>query len=187
MFSLIGVTIINCNITLSNQKQWMIYQVNEQTGGDQMKLTYNDPSTTTSEIVIQPKTFSYGLYRFVYTVKKDCLYSEVDTFVRIQPSGLMISTLNQMVGSYGGKIEITRGSRQSIKFNPFLNTYDLDSLATIRSLTFKYACQVVDSNIEQGYPLMPNSSSQIIYLDQFKYDSSLDRSLLQCFNSTGNF
>ena len=111
----------------------------------------------------------------------------MDTFVRIQPSGLMISTLNQIVGSYGGLIEITRGSRQPIKFNPFLNTYDTDSLATIRSLTFKYACQVVDSNIEQGYPLMPNNYSQIIYLDQFKYDSSLDQSILQCFNSTGNF
>jgi hypothetical protein len=183
-FSLIGTTIILCNITLSNQKKWLIYSVNEQTGQDLSQFVYNDQSTSTSTLIVQPNTLPYGIYRIVYTVRKDCLYNEIDTFIKIQPSGLMLSTLSQRQGMYGGLIEITRGSSQEIKFNPFLNTIDLDSVAVITSLTFKYMCQVIDSNIERGYPINP-STNQVINLDEFKYNTAINQSLLECFNSTG--
>jgi len=182
MFSLTGSVIVNCNITLSITKKWLIYHVNEFTGQYTTRFIYKDPSIYTSVIVVQPNTLPYGLYRFVFTATKDCLYSEIDTFVRIQPSGLMLSTLSQMTGMYGQLIGITRGTSQIIKFNPFLHTLDLDNLAVITSLTFKYACQVIDSNIEQGYPTLSN---QIINLDDFVLNPSLNQSFLKCFNSTG--
>jgi len=184
LFSIVSRTKINCNVTLTNKKKWVIYTVNDQTGRDTSQFSYNDPSITTSRIVVKAKKLPYGLYRLVYTVGQDCLYSEIDTFVRVQPSGLMISTLWQKAGVYGGLIEITRSSNQKIRFSPFVNTYDLDSRAVISSLTFKYSCQVVDSNIPQGYPKDPQTNN-IIYLDEFKFNGTINKSLLQCFNTTG--
>ena len=84
---------------------------------------------------------------------------------------------------YGGTIEISRGQSQSIAFNPFLFTYDIDGISIITSLTFKYSCQVIDSNVPKGFPRMP-ITNQIIYLSDFKTNSSLI-SLMNCFNSTG--
>jgi hypothetical protein len=182
---LIGNVIINCNITLSHLKKWVIYKVNEKTGQISKKIKYTHPSISSSELIVNSKSLPYGLYRFDFTVKKDCLYSEIDTYVKIVPSGLMISSLSQMTGMYGELIQITRGEYQEIKFNPFLHTYDLDNLAVITSLTFKYACQLIDANIEQGYPKLVTQSNELIYLDDFKFNASIDQSILQCFNSTG--
>jgi hypothetical protein len=85
---------------------------------------------------------------------------------------------------YGGTIEITRGQNQTIQFNPYLFTYDIDNEAVITSLTFKYACQLIDANIPKGYPLQP-VTNKTIYLDDFKSNLSLSQ-LNSCFNSTGN-
>ena len=71
-----------------------------------------------------------------------------------------------------------------IEFDPFLNTFDIDSVAVITSLKFKYSCQLIDSNLEMGYPSVPGSNQTIIHLDEFKTNNSL-LSYLSCFNSTG--
>jgi hypothetical protein len=105
---------------------------------------------------------------------------QIDTFVQIIPSGLVLSTLRLSQPMYGGRIEITRGLNQKIEFNPFLFTYDIDALAVITSLTFKYACQIIDSNIPSGYPQLPGNN-QMVYLDDIKQNSSL-KNLDRCFN-----
>ena len=56
-------------------------------------------------------------------------------------------------------------------------------MAIITSLTFKYACQIIDSNVPQGYPQIPGTFD-VIYLDDFKINTSLS-SLESCFNTTG--
>ena len=157
LFSLIGIATIVCNASLSNQKQWLIYSVDSASGVDLQQITLiNNPTINYAELVLQPKSFSTGLYRFVFSLTMTnpdgtTLTSQINTFVNIIPSGLVLSTLSQSQPMYGGSIEISRGQAQSIAFNPFLFSYDIDSIAVMRSLTFKYACEVIDSNIEQGY------------------------------------
>ena len=191
LFSLIGKTILNCIDILTNQKEWLIYQVNEQTGFDltQIKLN-NNPTIYYAELVMQPKTLQYGLYRFEYSVKmtntnSSLFSSQISTYVRIIPSGLALSSLSLSQGMYGGTIEISRGQSQSIDFNPYLNSYDVDSLLVITTLNFKYTCQIIDSNIESGYPKIPGTNTSI-YMDDIKLNPSLQAYEI-CFNSTGFF
>jgi len=187
LFSLNGITTINCNTSLSNQKKWLIFKVDEITGQDLEQITQsfkNNPTIDYAEFVIQPQTLTYGLYRFVFTSSmNDLASSQIDTFVKIIPSGLVLSTLSLSQPMYGGTIEITRGWNQTIKFNPFLNTYDIDSVAVITSLSFKYSCQIIDSNVEQGYPQMPGTN-KTIYLNELKSNQNLI-SFLKCFKSLG--
>jgi hypothetical protein len=190
LFSLIGIATINCNASLTNQKQWFIYSTDSATGIDQQQITLStNPTINYAELVLQPKTFTTGLYRFVYTLTMiipdgTTLTSEIDTFVSIIPSGLVLSTLSQSQPMYGGLIEISRGHAQSILFNPFLNTYDIDSIAVITSLSFKYSCQVIDSNVKQGYPVIP-STNQTVYLDQIIQNTNLI-TYNTCFGNTLN-
>ena len=187
LFSLNGITTINCNTSLSNQKKWLIFKVDEITGQDMDQITQsfkNNPTIDYAEFVIQPQTLTYGLYRFVFTSRmNDMESSQIDTFVKIIPSGLVLSTLSLSQPMYGGTIEITRGWNQTIKFNPFLNKYDIDSVAVITALSFKYSCQIIDSNVEQGYPQMP-VTNKTIYLNEFKSNQNLI-SFLKCFKSLG--
>ena len=184
LFSLIGIATIVCNASLSNQKQWLIYSVDSASGVDLQQITLiNNPTINYAELVLQPKSFSTGLYRFVFSLTMTnpdgtTLTSQINTFVSIIPSGLVLSTLSQSQPMYGGSIEISRGQAQSIAFNPFLFSYDIDSIAVMRSLTFKYACEVIDSNIEQGYPML---SGQMIYLSDIKQNLAL-ASNEKCFN-----
>ena len=184
LFSLIGIATIVCNASLSNQKQWLIYSVDLATGVDLQQITLiNNPSLNYAELVLQPKSLSTGMYRFVFSLTMTnpdgtTLTSQINTFVNIIPSGLVLSTLSQSQPMYGGSIEISRGQAQSIAFNPFLFSYDIDSIAVMRSLTFKYACEVIDSNIEQGYPML---SGQMIYLSDIKQNLAL-ASNEKCFN-----
>ena len=187
IFNLNGITTINCNTSLSNQKKWLIFKVDEITGQDLEQITQsfkNNPTIDYAEFVIQPQTLTYGLYRFVFTSSmNDMTSSQIDTFVKIIPSGLVLSTLSLSQPMYGGTIEITRGWNQTMKFNPFLNTYDIDSVAVITELSFKYSCQIIDSNVEQGYPQMP-VTNKTIYLNEFKSNQNLI-SFLKCFKSLG--
>ena len=165
--------------------------LNQLTGIYEQQIFLTDnPTVNYAELVIQPNSLAYGLYRFVYTVKmtgtnSNSFQSQIDTFIQVIPSGLVISALKSSQPIYGGTIEITRGFDQQIQFNPFINSYDIDSIAIMTSLTFKYSCQIIDSNIQMGYPQIPGTN-QMIYLDDFKLNSSLS-SLNTCFDRTGLF
>jgi hypothetical protein len=180
-----SVTAINCGSYLINEKSWTIYMLNKLTGINEQQIFLTDnPTVNYADLVIQPNSLAYGLYRIVYTVKMTWadLQSQIDTFIQVIPSGLVISALRSSQPMYGGTIEIERGYDQEIQFNPFINSYDIDSVAIITSLTFKYSCQIIDSKIEMGYPQIPGTN-QIIYLDDFKLNSSLSL-LNSCFNQT---
>jgi hypothetical protein len=193
LFSLIGITNINCGDALSNEKKWLIYEINELNGLDiNQKDLLNNPTINYAQLVIQPKTLNYGLYRFVYTVtmtlsssntNSSVFFDQVSTFVKIEPSGLVLSTLSLSQGMYGGTIEISRGQQQPIAFNPYLHSYDIDSLLVITTLHFKYSCQIIDSNVESGFPQWPGTNATI-YMDEMKMNSSL-QSYDKCFNSSG--
>jgi hypothetical protein len=183
LITIVGVTTIRC-CSYSNQKQWTIYQVNDQNEEQQIFIK-NNPTINYADLVLQPQTLSYGLYRIVFTVtmtNTDCSTFDF-TNIRIIPSGLVISSLKLSQAMFGGTIEITRGQNQTIQFNPYLFTYDTDNEAVITSLTFRYSCQLIESNVPQGYPLQPGTN-QTIYLDEFKSNPSLSH-YNTCLNSTG--
>ncbi len=195
LFSLVGLTDLNCKVVLSNEKKWLIFQINEQNGLDidQIQLL-NNPTIDYAQLVIQPQTLNYGLYRFVYKValnmpvsssdtNSSVFSSQVSTYVLIKPRGLILSTLSLRQGFYGGTIEISRGQQQPITFNPYLNSYDIDSILVITTLEFKYACQIIDSNVESGYPQVPGTNLTL-FMDEIKKNASL-QIYDKCFNSSG--
>ena len=184
-----SVTNINCSISLANLKKWTVYKVNELTGKIQKQIFIkNNPTINYADLILQPQTLSYGVYKCVYTVtmayNSPNFTNSVETYIKIIPSGLVLSSLKLSQPIYGGTIQITRGQNQTIQFDPFLFTYDIDNVAVITSLTFKYSCQLIQSNLPQGYPVIPGSN-QTIYLNDFKLNASLSQ-LNACFNSSGN-
>jgi hypothetical protein len=140
-------TQVNCANSLANLKEWSIFVVNNMTGKDETQIYLKtNPTLAYAELVLQPQTLSYGLYRIVFTATQ-ILSNSIDTFIEIIPSGLVISSLRLSKPMYGGTIEITRGSNQSIQFNPYLFTYDIDGVAVITGLKFEYSCQIVNQAI----------------------------------------
>jgi hypothetical protein len=188
LFSIVATMTINCNATLFNLKQWTMFEViSAQTYSEQQITLSTNPTVNYAELVIQPQTLLVGLYRFVFTLSLTLstpVSSQIDTYVQIAQSGLVISALSLSQPMYGGSIEITRGSNQTIVFNPFTFSYDIDRQAVMTSLAFKYACQVIDANVPRGYPQVIGSN-KTVYLDEFKSNASLAK-LLECFNTTGN-
>jgi hypothetical protein len=192
MINEVGITTIHCIYSLTNRKEWKIYKLNEVSGNEEVKVMMNNnPTLNYAELVLQQRSLAYGLYRVVYILTMTdsvnvttSISSEVDTFLKIIPSGLVLSSIKMRQPMFGGTIEITRGVNQMVEFDPFLFTYDIDEVAVIRTLNFKYSCQLFESDIEQGYPLLPNTN-QTLYLTDFKTNSSLQL-LEKCFNSSGN-
>jgi hypothetical protein len=157
---------------LANLKGWSIIVVNKMTGIDEKQINLNtNPSFAYAELVLQPQTLSYGLYRIVFTAttvflnSNNTLSNSIDTFIEIIPSDLVISSLKLSKPMYGGTIEITRGSNQYIPFNPYLFTYDIDGVAVITGLKFEYSCQIVNQ--------ATNATARVKTLDM-------------CFNGTNN-
>jgi hypothetical protein len=189
LIKIVGQTTLNCLASLANVKQWTIFKLNDVTGLIEEHIQIkNNPSLNYAELVLQPQTLAYGLYRIFYNVtmtykENGSLFSSIaDTFINVIPSGLLISSLKMSQPMFGGTIQIMRGLNQKIEFDPFLFSYDIDYVAVITSLTFKYSCQIIDSNIPSGYPQIPGTN-QIVYLDDIKQNSSLN-SFNTCFNST---
>jgi hypothetical protein len=150
MISIVSKTKLSCINSLANLKEWSIFMVNGMTGIDETQIYLKtNPTLAYAELVLQPQTLSYGIYRIVFTATQilsystDKLSNSIDTLIEIIPSGLVISSLRLSKPMYGGTIEITRGSSQSIQFDPYLFTYDIDGVAVITSLKFEYSCQIV--------------------------------------------
>jgi len=179
---------MNCLDSLANQKDWTIFLIEELNGTILQQIALIDnPTVKYAELVLQPQTLSYGLYKVVYTVTMTNTgsLSSFAAFIQISPSGLVLSSLKSSQPMYGGTIQIARGVFQPIQFDPYLFTYDIDNLAVISSLSFKYACQIIQSNIPQGNPEM-SGTNQTIYLDNLKYNLSQANNNSTCFDSTSN-
>ena len=154
LISIVGTVSLRCNLSLANAKLWRIYKMNATTGQIEQQMSLKDnPTENYAELVLQPKTLEYGVYKVVFEVTMSSTRSmmftdRIDTHVKIVPSGLVISSLRSSLASGGGTLEITRGSNQAIEFNPFLNSYDLDGQGTVFDLKFKYYCQVIENGVQ---------------------------------------
>jgi hypothetical protein len=194
LIKLTSLTKINCPI-LNNNKLWSVYKANENTGVDEKPvILINNPTIYYADLVIQPKTLAYGLYRCVLNVflmntknHTSQVSSQIDTYIRIVSSQIVISSLKLSQPMFGGTIEITRSLNETIEFDPYIHSYDIDELVVISTLSFKYACQMMDSNdaMLNDYPTLAGSDS-FVHLDEIKANESL-KSLDNCFISTGIF
>ena len=195
LFTVISIVKINCNLTLTNVKRWSIFKVNEMSGRVVSEIILNEnlnPTINYAELVMQPNSLKYGVYRIVFTLLMSntntlVFRAKIDTHIQIVPSGIVVSALgvNRLDG--GGTIEITRGISQNIQFNPFLNSYDIDSVGDMSSLMFRYYCQVIDNGIENGYLAMYLNTK--VDLNMFVVDDVLEANMTRnktCFDSICN-
>ena len=193
LFTLVSTTTLNCVFTLANKKEWLIFLVNSSDGSilSQVNLATN-PTTSFAELVIQPNSLNFGLYKFVYKVTMlDGVYnnlyaSEVATYIRIKPAGIIVSSIANSIG--GGTLETNLGLSQSLVLNPVSYSYDLDGIVKASSLSFKFYCQVIENGIEKGYAKMGFNSNIDLY--SFKYNNNLPVSMsnnFTCFDSSSKF
>ncbi len=77
-------------MSLTNEKVWTIYGQNEE-----HIVLKNNPTINYAELILQPQTLPYGLYRVVYTLTMTAtnFIDSSQTFIQIITSGLVLSTL----------------------------------------------------------------------------------------------
>ena len=111
--------------------------------------------------------------------------SETDTFIRIVASGLMISALHSSQPSqYGGLVEISKGVNQTIRFDPLLNSYDVDSIVQMTSLSFKYYCQLIENGAESGYPTDNSGDKVDLFMIKSNYTIKANQTCFPASKST---
>lgn len=190
-------TTINCSMDASNSILWQIFQVDEKTG-DQLKqvvIPTNNPTVNYADLVIQPGTLPYGLYKFVFTVTMNynSMYTnQVESYVKVVPSGLLISAMAS--APRGGTYQITRGTNQTILLNPGAYSQDIDGLAALKKLNYSFYCRVIDNNVIKDFVQISSG----VYLDLLTIknnfsSNSFIQSLVNsnnkqsCFDSTSIF
>lgn len=191
-----GQTLLNCPVNLNNTKQWYIYNVDKATGNQLSLVTLsNNPTVNYAELVIQPNTLGFGLYKAVYqvTMSYNTIYtSQIETYFEIDPAGLVISSIYGSPG--GGTYETNRGIGQTIQLTPVYYSYDIDGIATISKLKFQFYCSVIDNGISYDPPQLYSNVFIDMLTLQKNYSSNPNiQSLVQssstpsCFNSISIF
>ena len=170
---------INQTQNIIQKKQWTIFKVDPSSRQETEILLKNNPTLNYAELVLQPQTLDYATYHIYFSVtfklnENNLTMQSVDTYLRVNASGLALSTLKLNQPMYGGMIEITRGQNQTIDFDPFLFTYDIDGKAVVTQMSFRYTCQLVIDGV--------TLASNLIYLDEASKNKSLSSS---CFSSLG--
>jgi hypothetical protein len=165
LLNVVVETVLDCNDSLNNQKIWRVYAANSQNGVKLNKINIDsNPTIYNSELVIKQNSLDYGLYLIVNQVdmkwNKQLMTSENYTYVKIVPSGIVLKGLE------GGLNEIRIGTVQGLEINPVKYSHDLDFVISVSKLNYEFYCQVIESNVEQGYPSL--TSNSFLNLDQLK-------------------
>ena len=166
LFSISTETYFVCNKPYKQKYQWKLNQIYSD-HINSIDLTSN-PSSVSSEIVIQPNTLDYGLYEFIFqvSISGTSFQSNTSTFIEITSSGLAVYVLPNGVQS------ILLGKDQSLRLNPPAYSFDFDNLTLMTSLIFKFYCSL--------------NSFGPIDLATYKRNSSLQMQANQtCFTATG--
>jgi hypothetical protein len=184
-FSVIGITKLDCEVTLKNTKKWLVYEINPLTGLNIKVVNITGIiSSFSSEIYISSNFLEYGSYRFIYQVTMDgvakSFTDSVESFIKIVPSGVAIFPFS------GGIKEISIGIGQSIDLDPGKYSYDFDNLLSGTELTYKYFCRMIVEGEPKEFP--SDYYQQWVDLQQIK-DSNISIQTIQsniCFNNPGN-
>ena len=105
----------------------------------------NNPSIVSSGLYIPENTLYYGLYEVIYQINVIMTaYPYLNTtisgysYFKIVPTGLTIN------GIENGVTSLFIGSNQEFYLTPANYSYDLDELADLSSLNYKYYCRTID-------------------------------------------
>ena len=129
-------------LNFSSVYVWKIFDQNN----NEISLISN-PTANTIELNIAEKFFNYGLYRIVFNYSatifatNEVQYSEIDTYVEVIPSGIIVAGLQNSV------TDALIGKMQAYELNPRSYSYDLDGLIHINSLTFTFYCKLIERNL----------------------------------------
>ncbi len=184
-FSVVGITTLDCEITLKSTKQWLVYEINPLTGSYTKTVDIRDIiSSFSAEIYISSNFLDYGTYQFIFQVKiegvEGSFIDSVDSFIRIVPSSMAIFPFS------GGMKEISIGRGQSIDLDPGRYSYDFDGLLVGTQLTYKYYCRMIIDSETKEFP--SDYYMNLVDLQQIK-DSNISIKTIQkniCFSSSGN-
>jgi hypothetical protein len=183
-FTVVGLTKLNCTISLENIKQWTVHSIN-LTDASTLKVIdlKNITSASNAEIFIPSNFLDYGTYRFIYQVTMigdaSPFTETVDSFIRIVPTGIAIFPFP------GGVKEITVGSGQSIELDPGRYSYDFDELLTGNQLSYKFFCRLTIDGLPQEFPT--DSSNNYVDLQSLINGVVPITSNNLCFNYSNAF
>ena len=185
MFSLVGVTTLNCDSNLQNIKQWLVYDIDPMKGT--MKSIKpinlgNNPSVYNAELFIPSNFLPFGTYKFIYKVNMygdgASFIDQVDTYVKIVSSGMAIFSFS------GGMKQMTIGVGQSIDLDPGKYSYDLDGISSGTGLTYRFYCRILIDGLPEQFP----SDSYDNFLDLQKIQGGTVNVTMStantCFNTT---
>lgn len=125
------------------------------------------------QLVLQPSTLSYGLYKLVFQVSMtfSSIYtSQVFSYILVKPSGLIIMSVYGSTG--GGTYQMALGLSQTLKLDPRSFSDDLDNLVNFNSLNFTFKCRVIDAGVTYGYPQLFYNDDLDLYKIATNYQSS---------------
>jgi hypothetical protein len=184
-FSVIGITTLDCEITLKNIKEWLVYEINPFTGLKIRKVNITDIiSSFSAEIYIPSNFLDYGTYQFIYLVSMDddsyLFMDSVDSFIKIEASGMAIYSFS------GGIKEISIGIGQSVDLDPGRYSYDFDGILVATELTYKYYCRMVIDGEPKEFP--SDYYQQNVDLEKIQQENIPIETIQSniCFNSSGN-
>lgn len=173
-----------------------LYTVNRATGvEDKQVAILKNPTVNYDQLVIQPTTLDYNLYKVVFQVSMtyNSIYtSQAFSYLEVKPSGLVIVSVYGASG--GGTYQMAIGVGQTLALDPQKYSFDLDASVDLGKVNFTFYCQVIDNGVAYGYPqLFYNVDLDLLTLDS-KYAYSTDIQKLfyannterSCFSSVGN-
>lgn len=173
-----------------------MYYANSATGAQLSQIAIkNNPTVNYDQLVIQPNTLSYNLYKLVFQVSmtyNNIYTSQAYSYFKLQPSGLVVLGI---YGATGGTYQLALGLNQTFTLNPQKYSYDLDGIADFSKLNFTFYCQVIDNNLAYGYPQLYYNSDLDLLTIKNNYAQSAEVQTLfsqnktqhSCFSSIGNF
>ena len=175
---------MNQSSSLSNQKIWSVFAVDRSTGVALYEVDLGtNPSKYCAELVLEPNTLSYGLFKLVFGVKLADMSTPIEsfTYVEIVPSGLVLSAFENAVN------EITFGLNQTIELRPVLYSIDLDALVEMSKLRFYFYCRTVDSaNLLNPFPTSSGVLADLFGIKSGAISVALSN-INACFDSASQF
>ena len=173
MFTIDGVIICAEDMVYSYSWQAKFIDSNDYSLNNNIDLTGN-PSSFSSEILIDAFSLSYGLYEFMFQLKgvwkgTEKLYSKI-TYQKIIPTGLAI------FGLLNGVSCSMIGSKQGFILDPAQYSFDFDYVVSIKTLKFDFNCR----------KLFKNQSNEISSWQYLNNTIEYSNDSFACFNSPGN-
>lgn len=155
-FAIVSDLTFDCPVNFIVSKKWSIDKLNSAGSIIGTVSIANNPSSTSSQLVIQANTLEYGIYAITISAtlhtSSDSLKSWLKAYVEIVPTGFAVLSLANMVQ------EVALVTSQSISLEPKIYSYDLDKKVQSNELSFSFYCRRVIAGVYESYPSYPNGS-----------------------------